>query len=387
MSANNIPHVAVIVETSNGWGRAIVQGIGSYIQTHRPWHIWIDAWGLGAPIPLPKAWHGDGIIADVCSPAMAAKLQAIGVPIVNVSVFQFKGVTLPRVTTNLRQAAQQAIAHFLNCGLRNFAYCGLQRLSYEDEYCREFIEVLAESGYECSVFNPSVGAGISIDWKAHHQDLVCWLKALPKPVGILAWPVKRGRLVIHACHEAGITVPEQAAVLVGDEDELLCDVCAPPLSGVSLNSQRLGCEAAALLDRLMRGRRPPKNPVLIEPIGVVSRQSTDMLALDDPDLVQAISFIRENAANPIRVQDVLRAVPMSRRRLEQHFQEFLQKTPAAEIRRVHLERARTLLRETEMPISEVAIASGFGSPEYLAYAFKCEIGLTPHKYRRAALGR
>ena len=387
MDGAKVPRVAVVVETSNGWGRAIVRGIGKYVRTHRPWHIWIDAWGLGAPIPLPGAWRGDGIIADVCSPAMARYLAGTRVPIVNVSVFGFQGVKFPQVTTNLQTAARLAVEHLLDRGFHHFAYCGLQRRSYPEQYRQSFIEILAKSGHECSVFKPGAGASISVDWQAHHKELIRWLTKLPKPVGVLAWPTKRGRQLIHACQEAGLLIPEQVAILVGDEDELLCDVCTPPLSGVALNSEQLGHEAAALLDRLMHGRRSMKSPVLIDPIGIVSRQSTDTLAIEDADLAQAIAFIRNHAADPIRVEDVLRVVPLSRRRLEQRFQKVLNRTPAAEIRRVHFERAKRLLAESDMPIPDVAVASGFGSPEYLAYAFKCETGSTPLKFRNVVHGQ
>jgi len=387
MAESPIPRVAVIVETSNGWGRAIVRGISRYVRTHRPWFIWIDAWGLGAPIPLPKAWRGDGIIADVCSPAMASCLANVGAPVVNVSVFAFRGAEYPQITTNLQMAAQLAVDHLLDRGFRHFGYCGLQRRSYPEQYRQSFVRTLAKSGYECSVFQPNRGAGISVDWHAHHRQLIKWLVDLPKPVGILAWPTKRGRQLIHACHEAGLLMPEQVAILVGDEDELLCDVCTPPLSAVNLNSEQLGHQAAALLDGLMQKKRTVKKPVYIDPIGIVTRQSTNTLAIEDNDLAQAIAFIRNHADKAIQVKDILRAVPLSRRSLEQRFQKVLGRTPAAEIRRVHLERAKQILAESDMPIPDVAAASGFGSAEYMACVFKSEAGCTPFGFRSEVQGR
>ena len=214
-----------------------------------------------------------------------------------------------------------------------------------------------------------------------------WLKALSKPVGILTWATERAQELIHACAGAGLLVPEQVAVLAADEDKLLCEMCNPPLSGIVLSSERIGYEAAALLDRLMHRRRPPKAPILIKATSVVTRQSTDTLAINDAELARAISFIRAHVADPIRVSDVLREVPVSRRWLERRFRKTLGRTPAAEIRRVHLEQAKQLLTETDMPIPDVAVASGVGSREYLAYMFKSETGLSPQKYRSRARAR
>ena len=204
-----------------------------------------------------------------------------------------------------------------------------------------------------------------------------WLKPLPKPIGILTWTTNCGREVINACRKAYLLIPEQIAVLAADEDELLCELCNPPLSGIALTSERIGYEAAATLDRLMQGHRPTENLILIEPTGVISRQSTDTLAIDDEDVARALSFIRSHATKPIQVKDVLCEVAVSRRRLERQFQEILGRTPAAEIRRMHFEHAKNLLAETDMTVPEVAEASGFGSREYLAYAFKTETGPTP----------
>ncbi len=378
--------MAILVETSNTWGRAIIRGIGNYTRANEPWHLWVQAWGRGAPIPLPQTWRGQGIIADVWSPAHARFIDAIGVPVVNVSGVQLKGLSFPRVAVNLRAAARLAAEHFLDRGFRHFAYCGLQRLSLVENYCQEFVKVVTEFGYECSVFKPNTGTGRTFNWPAYHKKLVDWLRGLPKPVGILAWPCSRGQQVVHACREAGLLVPEQVAVLAGDEDELLCETCRPPLSGIDLNSERVGFEASALLGKLLHRRRPPKKPILVEPNGVILRQSTDTLSINNRNLARAIAFIRSHAADPISVKDVLVAVPVSRRWLEQRFQEILGRTPAAEIRRVHFERAKQLLKQTEMSIPAVAAASGFGSPEYLAYIFKRETGLTPRKYRNMVHG-
>jgi LacI family transcriptional regulator len=208
-----------------------------------------------------------------------------------------------------------------------------------------------------------------------------WLRSLPKPVGVVTWATQRGHEVIHACRLAGLLVPEEVAVLGADEDELICEMCTPPLSGVAITTERIGYEAAALLDRLMRGGRPPRRPILIEPTGVIGRQSTDTLAIDDIDLARAVAFIRNHATDPIGINEVLRAVPVSRSWLERRFKEVFDRTPGAEICRMRFEHAKRLLAETDMSVPDVAAASGYGSREYMASVFKSKIGLSPQKYR------
>ena len=182
-------------------------------------------------------------------------------------------------------------------------------------------------------------------------------------------------------------MPEQVAVLAADNDDLLCEACIPSLSGIALTSERIGYEAAGVLDRLMHGGRGPKRPILIAPTGVVARQSTDTLAVDDADLARAVAFIRGHATDPIQVADVLREVPVSRRWLERRFGEVLGRGPGEEIRRVRLGRAKLLLAETDMPVPQVAVRAGFGSREYLAAAMKSQTGLSPRQYRRSTQAR
>lgn len=374
------PRVAVLVDTATGWGRQLIRGIFNYARKHGPWHLLIEPHGQDERMRLPTGWVGDGVIARVSTHRLAQSLTTVGVPVVNVSAIELRGVDLPRVAGRPEASGCLAGDHFLERGLRSFAYVGLLRLAYVQHHYHAFANRVSKIGAGCRVFE-SEGASLG-NWPACQKELVQWLKSLPRSVGILTWNATAGRRVIDACRFAGLAVPEQVAVLAGDDDELLCETCSPPLSGIAVPAQQIGYEAAALLSRLIRRQRPPKKPIFIDPTGIVARQSTDTLAIDDPDLVQAVRFIREHAGLPIRVEDVLEAVPFSRRELEMRFQQVLGCSPAAEIRRVRLNQARHLLTQTDMPIPAVAAASGFGSPEYLAFAFKQDSGLTPLQYRR-----
>jgi LacI family transcriptional regulator len=197
----------------------------------------------------------------------------------------------------------------------------------------------------------------------------------------------RGQHVLDACKRVGIAVPEEAAIIGCDNDELLCRLCDPPLSSVVPNPEQIGFEAASLLQQLMDASGRTRKSLErvrreVAPLGVVTRQSTDVLAIADASLAAALKFIRENACAGTTVEDVLRHVPISRSMLERGFRQFLKRSPHAEIRLVQLKRVRELLSETDLPLDRVAELTGFKHPEYLSVVFKRELGETPGQYRR-----
>lgn len=375
--AEHVLKVAVLVDSSTGWGRRLIQGILSYARRHKPWQIWVEPRGRNEHLRPPPGWAGHGIIARVSNNKMADELAAMGVPVVNVSGLKLKGRAFPTVTTDPDASTQLAADHFLDRGFRHFGYYGTPHFPAARAHYLSYSRVLAKRGLECAYYTPSRGLA---GHEAHRDDLAKWLRTLPRPCGVLCWGL-RGLNVLDACTVAQLDVPNEVAVLSGDYDDLLCEVASPPLSGIETPSERIGQEAAALLDALMHGQPIARELVYVRPTHVIERQSTDVLAIDDPELVAALRFIRDHAGEPIDVTDVLNHVACSRRSLERKFDQVLGRTPANEIRRVHLKRAKELLVETDLPIPRVAAASGFGSGEYMSQAFKAAEGETPLRYR------
>ena len=184
-----------------------------------------------------------------------------------------------------------------------------------------------------------------------------------------------------ACRLAGLTVPDEVAVIGVHNDELLCELCAPPLSRVIPNGQRAGYEAAALLRRAMTGK--PLRVVLheIAPLGMALRQSTDVAAVGDVKIAGVVRFMRERAATGANVSDVLRAVPMARTALERRLKAALGTTPHAQLRKLRMERVEELLVGMTLPVGGVVAATGFENPEYLSAMFRRECGLSPREFR------
>lgn len=373
----------VFVPAAIGSGRGVIRGVAAYANRQGPWHLQVQAEGEFR-VP-PADWQGDGIIARITSPAMATAIRRVGVPIVNVSAISHGGQTadLPRVCTDLRAAARLAAEHLLERGFRNFAYVGLSRRVYVRAQEEAFVSAVTAAGREC----PSHFLHETRWTVGHDSPLARWLLGLPKPVGVLTWANIQGRQVVDTCRQLGLLVPEDVAVICGNDDPLLCGTYVTPLSAIAVADEEIGQRAAGMLDELMQGRELSPHHLFLPPVGIVTRQSTDTLAVHEPDLVQAIGFIREHATSGIRVDDILEVVPTSRRRLERLFKSLLGRSPADEIRRVRIERARYLLTSTQLSMPRVAEASGFTTGEYLATVFKQVTGMTPLKFREATRPR
>jgi|APLak6261667961_1056064.scaffolds.fasta_scaffold00209_8 LacI family transcriptional regulator len=370
--------VALLIETSNTYARELLHGVRAWLRERKSWNIRLSEMGRGAGAPTwLREWVGDGIIARVTSARMAADLRATGRPVVDVAA-ALRAPVFPRVVTDSAAATQLALDHLRERGIRQFAFCGDRRFWWSEQRQEFFVRQVAAAGLACAVY-PGRSARPGSD--AELENIARWLKTLPKPVGVLACYDVRGQQVLEACALAGLAVPDEVAVIGVHNDELLCDLCEPPLSSVIPNARRAGYEAASLLARLMDGEKVPVETRWIEPVGVASRQSTDVVAVNDPKVSAAVRFIRNHATEGIDVGAVLAAVPMARTVLERKFKRLLGCTPHEQILRTKLARVRAMLAETDLPVALIAERTGFEHTEYLSVAFRRETGLTPRAYR------
>lgn len=369
--------VGVVIETSNAYSRGLIRGVMGYARGRGGWSLWLAESERGHPPAALREWAGDGLLARVENPQVASAVRAAGKPVVDVSAARLLP-EVPWVETDDTAIAVAAFQHLRDQGLTHFGYTGDDRFNWSRWRQDHFTRLVTAAGFDCSVC-PPVDRG---SWEKQRVETGRWLAGLPKPVGVMACYDLRAREVLDACQAVGLQVPDEVAVLGVDNDELLCDLAEPPLSSVAPNTGRAGAEAAALLDRLMAGEEVPPTAHLIEPLGVVRRQSTDVLAIDDPDVAAAVRFIRANACRGIGVSALLREIAVSRRVLETRFSKIRGHTPHEEIVRVQIARAKEILTQTDLPLAAVASQVGFAHPEYLSVAFKKATGVTPGTYRR-----
>jgi LacI family transcriptional regulator len=300
---------------------------------------------------------------------------------------------MPAILTDDGAGARIAAAHLLERGFRQFAYCGFVGTPYSDERSRVFNQVIERAGFRCFTYespmhlrgrNPEKA---EIEGRLSEEHVMRWLRKLPRPIGLMACNDARGQQVLNACRDLGIQVPDEMAVIGVDNDDVICDLCDPPLSSVVPNTAKIGYEAAALLERMMRGEAAPRRPIYIEPVGIVTRRSTDVLAIENADVTAALRFIRDHACDGISVEDVITHVSLSCSALERQFSKTLGRTPKAEIVRVRLERVKQLLAETVCPLKKIALEAGFKHTEYMCAVFKSKFGQTPGQYRAQARER
>jgi LacI family transcriptional regulator len=378
--------VALLIETSREFGRGLLRGIQAYEQRHGPWGLHVMPGDLTQILPAMRVWQGTGIIARVTTRPLERAIRISGLPFIGVSLTQ------PQVApggplagaSHLRTAdesiARLAAEHLLERGLRQFAFVG-EVGGTEWSRLRELAAArwLAGHGISCRLYPRPLAA--ERDWGRESRRLARWLGRLPHPTGIIAPTDLRGRQVIEACREAGLRVPEDAAVIGVDNDPLLCALCDPPLTSVALDVEGAGWEAAALLDRLMRGEQVASRTILIKPTHVVARRSTATAQAPDPQVAAARQFILQHARRLIQVTDVAEHAGLSRRTLESRFRAATGRSVLGEIRRVRLDQVSTLLRETNASVSDIAATSGFASANYLAKVFQRIHGVSPRAFR------
>lgn len=373
--------ISVLVSHEGRHERAILRGVQQYAQPRTNWIIHRAppaSWSL----PAVLDWEPQGLIVFAVDAATEQWVLDLDIPAVNVSGRLHKP-RLPRVRLDDAAIGRAAAEHFLERGFRHFGFVGVAGTQLSDLREQAFRAQLTEAGFACTCLHEqtytAAGRG---GWKRQNEIIANWLESLPKPAAVFAAGDYLAIPLIEACMLRDFRVPEEIALLGADNDDILCEMTTPPLSSVETRPERVGFEAAALLDRLLHHRRSPKDDIITPVGGVVTRQSSDILAIGDHDLAQAIRFIRLHAHEPIGVQDVLAQVPLSRRALERRFLAQLKRTPLEEIRRVRLQHAGQLLASTEIPISAVAQRAGFGSAERLAVVFRQHMGVSPLAYRR-----
>jgi LacI family transcriptional regulator len=288
---------------------------------------------------------------------------------------------LPWVGVDNHAMGEMVAAHLLERGFRNFAVLEMGTESYFKERRVNFMQVVKQAGFTCHEFNPGGQPERPSQWESNQESLSAWVHSLPKPCGVMACTDQLGFFLLDACARAGVSVPEQVAVVGVENDETLCTMGTPTLSSVRLNAEQIGYQAASLLARMMRGHKPPRRPILVEPMAIEVRASSDVLAIDDQQVAVAMQFIRENAADGISVNDILRNVPMSRSSLERRMKAAIGRTPNEEITRVRIEHVKLLLQTTDLDLAAIARRSGYSTSQYLVQIFRKSTGLTPGQFR------
>ena len=374
--------VALLIEASNSYARGLLSGIIAFEQRYSAWSIYLPEHQRRGIIPLERFedWEVDGILARIETDKIADLVRSLDVPTVDLSAARLIK-DIPWVETDNQAIAELAANHLLERGFTNFGFLGEAGFNWSKWRCLEFEKVLKEKGISCQVFESLSTTAPSYSWSTEVDRLAAWVCSLPKPIGVFAGYDIAAQRLLDVCRDVDIAVPEQVAVIGVDNDALICEICSPPLTSIELNTYDTGFRAAQMLEKMMTGEEVSSDGAFFGPITVRERLSTDTVAVDDANVAQALKYIRENATFNISVNDVLKQVDISRRKLEARFKKILGRTPHEEIQHRRLLRVKQLLRDTELSVAEIAGLTGYTHPEYLSVAFLREIGMPIREFR------
>jgi len=377
-----VPKVILLIESSRASGRALLRGIASYAHHHGPWSFIWEPGGLEKAWPTLKSMDADGIILR--DTEKTDETLALGLPAVVIGHINSEMPGMINVLADSETIGRLGAEHLLQCGFKHFAFCGHARFSLErTEWSairqEAFSKHIRRAGFE----EPAIYTlSAARDGIGKRRALVQWLQSLPKPVGLMACNDDCGQIVMEACKQAGLAVPDLVGVIGADNDEVVCGLTDPPMSSIDINFERAGYEAAQALESLMRHGRAVHKRILAAASHAVPRRSTDVVAIDEPHLIKALQYIRDHARTAVSVDDVTRATALSRRGLEKRFRRILGRSILEEIRRVRTDQIARLLVETDLPISAIADLLGFPQVQHVARYFRAAKGLSPGRYRQ-----
>ncbi len=386
---SKLRHVALLYPVAVPWMAQFTRGVADYAERHGGWTLLTSPPTLSGADELAlnvfslRDWQGDGAIAALGSRAEARAAAELAIPVVN-----FGGAlpssTVPRVMSDHYAVGRLAAEHLLERGFPRLAYYGIQGVAYSALRANGFQYVADKAGVPCDVLQAARVRNPRASWRQRVQPLELWLRRLKPPVGLMAVHDYRARVVIDECRLLGLRVPEDVAVVGVDNDPSVCDFAQPTLTSIARHAWRNGYEAAAMLDTLMAGGTPVRDEVLIVPEGVVRRQSTDTIVIEQPDVAAAVHYMRDHLDEPLGIAQVVAQLAISRRRLEQRFRRTLHCTPHEYLCRLRIERAKEWLSRPErVKLHHVASECGFASAARLRLVFQRFTGQTPMAFRRA----
>jgi LacI family transcriptional regulator len=369
--------VGILVDLAGAYGRSVLRGVMHFAQISQGAHDWEfvmpPMYSLARKVTVDPS-HSDGIVAMVHDERSIAAFREHGVPVVNtartLSLERLRAAKIPSVVPDDAAVGEMAYQYLRERGFTRFAFCGHPTTDWSLARHRAFARCCADDGFPCD----SVTRADEVPVK--------WVAQLPKSTAVLAANDRYAWHTVDACRLADRRVPDDIAVLGIDNDPLIVNMIRPELSSVELPGFRIGIEAATLLSDLLGGASGAVQPRLFPPTGVIGRASTDVLAIEDEAVVEAVRFVRRNASRRISVDDVVEAVALSRRNLERRFRQLMGRSILEEIRHAHLERAKQLLRETTLEMPAIARESGISSAARFSTVFHALAGVSPTAYRR-----
>ena len=381
-------NVLVFTENSRGFGKGLISGIAKYAKVHGSWNFFTkpDSFGQQANLENYLQHLGksgiDGIITRVVTAPLMEQMVQFNIPIIAIPhQHEFPQNLTHRIMTNCEAIGEMVAKYYIDRGFTKFAYCGFDSLFWSQNRKQYFQACLEDQGFSLNAYSlPEQTDGY--DWSGEKEKLTRWLEELPRPTAMLACNDDCGLQLLEACRQANIKVPEEISIVGVDNDHLVCELSHTALSSVDLATGQAGYEAAFMLEKMMEGEQSPDTTVTILPKRIVTRESSDILAINDSKVARAMEYLRENVRKNIKVEDVAKAAMSSRRVLERSFRATLGTTIGEEIKRHKIEQICELLTETDLPIKQIAEITGFETSKHISRYFSQAKGANLQQFRK-----
>ncbi|MDH7598765.1 MAG: DNA-binding transcriptional regulator [Sedimentisphaerales bacterium] len=383
---SHIPKVILLIEKSRAFGRGLLKGIVEYSNLHGPWLFCMEPQvyqkGSLQSFSWMRSLGADGLIAHTWDRGVIKVILDLGLPAMVCGIQEPVG-RVCRIVTDEVAVGRMAAEYLLGRGFRRFAYCGFEDVIWSRSRQENFCRTVTDAGYPVFVYcRPRARRSYA---PGQEQPIIAdWLRTLPRPIALMAGNDDRAQDVLAACKIAGFAVPNEVAILGVDNDELVCGLSYPQLSSIALGTERAGFEAARILDRLMHGQLvgPNDRQVHVLPTHVVTRHSTDIFAVEDREVAEAVRFIHAHSRQPIQVSDVAKAVGLSKRTLQQRFRHVLSRSVHQEIQSSRVNQMAQLLINTNLTVFQIATLLGYPDASNLSRCFRRQMGMNPSAYRK-----
>ncbi|WP_276371282.1 DNA-binding transcriptional regulator [Chryseolinea sp. H1M3-3] len=368
------------------YNKNILRGITRYSKDHGPWTFckmptyFRETIGIDGILKWAKEWEADGIIGQFYNDEEVEKFTKANIPVI-AQDFKERFTDIPNITGAYKETGRLGADYFLKKGFKNFAFYGFGNIVWSRERAEGFEERIQEAGFNVHYYEQTNSHSTDL-WYYKPSALSDWLKSLPKPIALMTCDDNQGHHITEAAKHAGIRIPDEVAVLGVDNDEMVCDLSDPPLSSIELDSEKSGYEAARLMEQMIEEKTCHAPDIIVKATQVVTRHSTDIFASKDKYIVSALKYIHCNLDKNLKVDQVLKEVPLSRRSLEKRFILTTGYPVYEYIYNQRIEKFTQKLLETDMTIFEIALDLGLSDSKNIARQFKQIKGLTPMEYRK-----
>lgn len=378
--------ILLLLDFAEEYHKNLLQGIIRYSREFGPWVFfrmpiyYRETIGIDGILKWAKDWGAKGLIGQLHSKSEIWKFTNEGISVI-AQDFQERFKDVPNITGAYHETGRLGAEYFLRKGFKNFAFYGFKNIVWSRERAEGFEEKIKEAGYCVHYFEHRKSRSMDL-WYYKPSRLSKWLKSLPKPIALMTCDDNQGLHITEAGRHAGIRIPEDVAVLGVDNDENICFLSDPPLSSISSDVEKGGYEAARVMQQMITAGKTNADNIIVKPTHIITRASTDIYSTNDELIVKTLKYIHLNIDKNIKVDQVLKEVPLCRRSLEKRFIITTGYPVYKYIYQLRIEKFMKKLLETDMTITEIAHELGFEDTKNISRQFKQIKGLTPLEYRK-----